>query len=106
MVPRGVLASLAMNLRDQHLAKHPSVFQALTGLTLPEFDSLGEQFLPLFTQADRQRRQRPDRRRAPAGGPHFALTARDQFLLVLVWLRHYPTRPTKWSAICSASATR
>lgn len=80
-----------MILRHEHLSRHPDVFQAMTGLTLREQECLCEDFLPLFQQADQKRRQRPQRRRAPGGGPAFSLLSRDQLVLVLVWLRHYPT---------------
>ncbi len=80
-----------MILRYEHLSKHPGVFQALTGLKLVEFEALLEDFRPLFWKADQQRRQRPNRKRAPGGGPDFDLKAHDQLLLVIVWLRHYPT---------------
>ena len=80
-----------MILRHEQLSKHPRIFQILTGLTLHETDCLVADFQPLFTQADQQRRQRPKRRRAPGGGPDFSLSSQDQLLLVVVWLRHYPT---------------
>src|SRR5262249_60490232 len=35
---------------------------------------------------------RPARRRAPGGGDDFDLAVADQFLLTVVWLRHYPTQ--------------
>jgi hypothetical protein len=80
-----------MILRYEQLSKFPGVFRALTGFTLAEFDRYGADFLPLFQAADHQRRQRPDRQRGPGGGPDFSLSAQDQLLVVIVWLRHYPT---------------
>jgi DDE superfamily endonuclease/Helix-turn-helix of DDE superfamily endonuclease len=80
-----------MILRHECLAKHPRVFYAMTGLSLLEFDDYAEEFLPRFRAADRQRLQRPGRRRAPGGGLDFTLGPLDQLLAVIVWLRHYPT---------------
>ncbi len=80
-----------MILRYERLCQYPRVFQALTGLTVPAFDRFLADFLPLLAEADQKRRQRPQRQRAPGGGPNFSLAARDQLVLVIVWLRHYPT---------------
>jgi hypothetical protein len=80
-----------MILRYQQLSKFPGVFRTLTGFTIAEFDRYDADFVPLFQAADHQRRQRPDRQRGPGGGPDFSLSAQDQLLVVIVWLRHYPT---------------
>ena len=87
-----------MILRYQQLSQHPRVFQSMTGLRLPEFEELFQEVLPLHTQAylqhleaQRQQRRQPPRVRAVGGGPTFTLEARDQILLVIVWLRQYPT---------------
>jgi hypothetical protein len=47
--------------------------------------------LPGYAEAEEKRLSRPDRKRAIGGGPDFELTARDQILLSVVWLRKYPT---------------
>jgi hypothetical protein len=87
-----------MILRYKLLSQHPRVFQSMTGLRLPEFEELVQEVLPLHTQAyrhhleaQRQQRRQPPRVRAVGGGPAFTLKARDQILLVIVWLRQYPT---------------
>jgi hypothetical protein len=87
-----------MILRYKLLSQHPRVFQSMTGLRLPEFEELVQEVLPLHTQAyrhhleaQRQQRRQPPRVRAVGGGPAFTLEARDQILLVIVWLRQYPT---------------
>ena len=87
-----------MILRYKQLSQQPRVFQSMTGLRLPEFEELFEDVLPLHTQAyhqhlqaQRQQRRQPPRVRAVGGGPAFTLEARDQILLVVVWLRQYPT---------------
>src|SRR3954452_6291784 len=81
-----------MILRREHLGKHPSVFRAMTGLTVAAFDQLLPELRAAFAAGRRQRLDRPNRRRAPGGGDGFDLGVDDQFLLAVVWLRHYPTQ--------------
>jgi hypothetical protein len=81
-----------MILRREHLGHHPAVFRSMTGLTVAAFDRMLPGLLAAF-EADRRRRlDRPDRQRAPGGGDTFDLAVADQFLLAVVWLRHYPTQ--------------
>ena len=80
-----------MILRYGQLGGSPAVFKAMTGLTIAEFDALLVDLLPRYHAAEQARRSRPTRQRAIGGGHHFHLPPRDQFLLVLVWLRQYPT---------------
>lgn len=79
-----------MLLHYDHLSRFPTVFQAMTGLRLAEFDALLEDVLPRFGTAETQRLSRAARRRAIGGGHPFALAPRDQVLLTVVWLRRYP----------------
>jgi hypothetical protein len=74
-----------------HLSRHPSVFRSLTGLRAAEFDTLVADLLPAYATGERDRLQRPGRRRAIGAGHPFALAPRDQLLLAVVWLRAYPT---------------
>lgn len=85
-------AIAAMILRREHLGQHPSVFRSMTGLTVEAFDLMLPGLLRAFDADRRQRLARPDRRRAQGGGDTFDLAAADQFLLTVVWLRHYPTQ--------------
>ncbi|HKB40531.1 MAG TPA: transposase family protein [Gemmataceae bacterium] len=81
-----------MILRRERLAKFPVVFRALTGLTVALFEAMLPDLVAAF-HADRRRRlDRPRRQRAFGGGDDFDLTIADQFLLTIVWLRHYPTQ--------------
>jgi hypothetical protein len=73
------------------LKKHGSVFVKMTGLRPREFDSLLDDLLPRFTEAEIQRLTRRERQRAIGGGDQADLSARDQILLTVVWLRQYPT---------------
>jgi hypothetical protein len=81
-----------MILRREHLGKHPSVFRAMTGLTVAAFDQLLPELRAAFAAARRHRLDRPNRQRALGGGDDFDLGVDDQFLLAIVWLRHYPTQ--------------
>jgi hypothetical protein len=81
-----------MILRRERLRAYPTVFRAMTGLTITAFDALVVDLLPAF-HADRLRRlDRPGRRRGVGGGDHFDLDPADLFLLTIVWLRRYPTQ--------------
>src|SRR5438067_3166944 len=80
-----------MIFRREHLGQHPAVFRSLTGLTVETFDRMLPELLRAFAADRRRRLDRPDRQRAPGGGDDFALAVADQFLLTVVWLRHYPT---------------
>jgi hypothetical protein len=81
-----------MLLRREQLGNHPTVFRAMTGLTVDAFDQLLPELRAAFTAARRRRLDRPGRRRAVGGGDDFDLGVDDQFLLTVVWLRHYPTQ--------------
>lgn len=78
-------------MRYDYLRDYPTVFLSTTGLLVEEFDQLYEDVLPPFVEAEEQRLARPDRQRAIGGGQSPELSARDQILLTVVWLRLYPT---------------
>ncbi len=80
-----------MILQYRYLSQNKYVFKAMTGLHRAEFDELVQDVLPGYAEAEEKRLSRPDRKRAIGGGPDFELTARDQILLAVVWLRKYPT---------------
>ncbi len=79
-----------MRLRATHLRHAPRVFQHLTGLRVPEFDTLVTDLLPAFGAAEHARLSRPTRQRAIGGGRQFELAPREQILLTVIWLRQYP----------------
>ena len=80
-----------MLLRYAQLSRHPTVFHAMTGLTVAAFDDLITDLLPACVIANQQRLTRPNRRRAIGGGRHADLCWTNQVLLTVVWLRTYPT---------------
>ena len=81
-----------MILRRDHLGRFPTVFRAITGLTVALFDAMLPQLLAAFAADRRRRLDRPGPLRAFGGGDDFDLAPADQFLLTVVWLRHYPTQ--------------
>ena len=79
-----------MLLRYAHLARYPTVFRAMTGLTVAQFDALALDLQPRYAAAEQRRLARPIRRRAIGGGRKCMLARRDHLLLTVVWLRRYP----------------
>jgi hypothetical protein len=79
-----------MLLRYAHLARYPTVFRAMTGLTVAQFDALARDLQPRYAAAEQRRLARPTRRRAIGGGRKCRLARRDHLLLTVVWLRRYP----------------
>lgn len=77
-------------MRYEHLSQHPTVFQKCTGLTVPLFDQLVSEVLPLYLEAEERRRSHSNRQRAIGAGHPFELAVRDPLLLTVVWLRLYP----------------
>ena len=86
-----VLPRSPMVLQYRSLHRHPAVFRAMTGLSVPEFDALAAALLPAYAAAEHARLGRPGRRRAIGAGRKYELPPRDHLLLAVVWLRRYPT---------------
>ena len=74
-----------------HLKNHGTVFVKMTGLRPREFDALLDEIRPRFADAEAHRLERTERQRAIGGGDKADLSARDQILLTVIWLRLYPT---------------
>lgn len=77
-------------MRYEYLSQHPNVFQKCTGLTVPLFDQLVDEVLPMYLEAEVQRLKRPQRQRALGAGHPFELVLGDHLLLTVIWLRLYP----------------
>ncbi len=85
-----------MIVSEGRLREVPAAFRAMTGLSSEEFDALARDVVPTIATAvaaGRERRRGRPARRAAGGGHPFALSFRAQLLLVVVWLRVYPTSP-------------
>ncbi|HEY1187570.1 MAG TPA: transposase family protein [Gemmata sp.] len=67
------------------------MFVHLTGLTVAAFDELAADVVPGVEAAHRTSLERPDRQRAVGGGDDFDLSTADQVLMIVIWLRQYPT---------------
>jgi Helix-turn-helix of DDE superfamily endonuclease len=87
-----------------HLRRPPRAFRSLTGRRAAEFDTRVAELLPAYASGERDRVQRPGRRRAIGAGHPFALAPRDQLLLTVVWLRAYPPHEARGS-LFGVSAT-
>jgi hypothetical protein len=73
------------------LRRHEKQFQHFSGLSVAEFDALYRRFEPAWRRAEHARLHQHERQRAPGGGGDYRLELDTQLLLVMVWLRHYPT---------------
>ncbi len=73
------------------LARKPSAFKSMTGLTVHEFEELLADLRPRYEAARQEERAAPTRRRAPGGGAKRRYDLRGQLLMTLVWLRLYLT---------------
>lgn len=82
---------MVMIMRYEYLSQRAKIFPKVTGLTRGEFDDLVDEVLPRYRDAEVQRLQRPDRQRDIGAGRNYELDLRDHLLLVVVWLRIYPT---------------
>ena len=85
-----------MIVSEARLRRVPAAFRAMTGLQSAEFDALAQDVVPSIAAevtSEQDRRRGRQRQRAAGGGHPFALSLREQVLLVVVWLRVYPTSP-------------
>ena len=80
--------------RYEQLAKQPSSFRALTGLSLTEFGELYTRFEPVWQEFEQQRLQRRSRQRKIGAGRKYALDLKSQVVLTLVWIHLYLTTET------------
>jgi hypothetical protein len=81
-------------IRYCELRRNGRAFKDITGLTVTEFEHLYSSFEPAWIAAEEKRLRRPGRQRAIGGGSLYRLGGEDLLLMVLVWLRIYPTTAT------------
>jgi len=79
--------------RSVWLTQHPTVFRALTGISVAEYRRIVAELAEPYAAAEQRRLARPARQRAIGGGRRFTLSLADQVLLTIIWLRQYPTFP-------------
>ena len=70
-----------MRLQYQRLSRHATLFHVMTGLTVPQFDALMRDALPVYAATEQTR---PDRQRAIGASRSFALSRRDHLLKAVV----------------------
>ena len=80
-----------MIFRYKALKKHPTIFRAVTGISVAEFDSYSEALIIKLAAEERSCLENKARKRAVGGGRNHELSWQNQLLLTLVWLRLYPT---------------
>jgi hypothetical protein len=73
-------------LTTEVVRKKPHAFKNLTGISLNEFDLLYQKLVPLWTESEGARLNRPNRKRAVGGGHPYSLELEDQLLMTLLWL--------------------
>ena len=78
-------------LNYDRLSKKPLLFKSFTGLELSEFDSICIEIESRYKQYEIKRLSKRKRTRKVGAGNHFKLTARDRFLMLLVYYRLYIT---------------
>ncbi len=81
-----------MILRYGSLSRKPAIFKAMTGLSVALFDELMGDLGPAYARATYAQQDWPGRQRAVGAGHHRRLPPRDEFVLTVVWLRHYFTQ--------------
>src|SRR6266542_3734891 len=73
------------------LKERPAKLRAVTGLTVAEFEQLYQEVAARYDAAEASRLDRPNRQRRRGAGRKFRAPLVDRLLLVLIWLRVYPT---------------
>jgi hypothetical protein len=73
----------------QKLVEKPRVFKSITDLDIDEFERLFRKLIPAWAEQERERLDRPGRKRAIGGGRKYTLKLRDRLVMVMCWLRLY-----------------
>ena len=68
--------------------RSPKTFQAITGMTRPQFDLLYAAVEKKYDEAEASRLSKRPRKRSIGAGRRFALSLRDRLLLLLLYYIH------------------
>src|SRR6266852_4007725 len=74
-----------------YLKEKAATLRAMTGLTAAQFEPLYREVAVRYEAAEERRLSRPGRKRRRGAGRKFRAPLVDRLLLVLIWLRAYPT---------------
>ena len=78
-------------LNYKWLSKKPSLFRSLTGLNVPEFDTLYTQANAKYKDYETKRLARPNRKNKVGAGYPFKLSLQDRMLMLIIYYRLYIT---------------
>jgi len=73
------------------LAKRPKQFLSITGLTVPQFDSLSKEIKKNYKTTEQKRLSKDKRERGIGAGHKFDLQLKDRILMLLMYYRMYTT---------------
>ena len=73
------------------LAKRPKQFLSVTGLTVPQFDSLSKEIKKNYKTTEQKRLSKDKREREIGAGHKFDLSLKDRILMLLMYYRMYTT---------------
>lgn len=76
-------------LTTEKLQRKPKHFQSFTGVTIAQFGEILNALRPIYGELEKERLERPDRKRKIGGGRRFALSLEDRLLLTLMYFRLY-----------------
>lgn len=71
------------------LQRKPKHFQSFTGVTIAQFAEILNALGPIYSEFEKERLQRPDRKRKIGGGRKFTLSLEDRLLVTLMYFRLY-----------------
>ena len=71
------------------LQRKPKHFQSFTGVTIAQFTEILNALRPLYGEFEKERLERPDRKREIGGGRKFTLSLEDRLLVTLMYFRLY-----------------
>lgn len=71
------------------LQRKPKHFQSFTGVTVAQFAEILNALHPVYDEFEKERLQRPDRKRKLGGGRKFTLSLEDRLLVTLMYFRLY-----------------